>query len=106
MKGVGAHSHIGKDSAQSGRARDYYAIPIDACDSIGAHGPTEKRHQRLTLALVQGYYEISRQVDTVTIAGELGDSHQLLSEQFWHTHRINIKDAISIRAFALGEEDY
>ena len=56
-------------------------------------GVSDKQHKTLARAFELGYYDIPRGVTMEELAGDLGISHQALSERFRRAHKELIEDA-------------
>jgi len=62
----------------------------------GRYGLTDKQQDTLAEAFERGYYEIPRKTAAKDLAGELGISHQALSEQLRRAHGNLVKNAIVV----------
>jgi predicted DNA binding protein len=62
----------------------------------GRYGLTDAQHETLVAALERGYYEIPRGVDMDELSGELGISHQALSERLRRAHRTLVEEVVDI----------
>ncbi|WP_233203976.1 helix-turn-helix domain-containing protein [Halegenticoccus soli] len=70
----------------------------------GRFGLTEEQQEALTRAFEGGYYDVPRRRSLTELAGELGVSHQALSERLRRGHGNLIQNAIVIGDGAEGEK--
>lgn len=70
----------------------------------GRYGLTEEQHVALTTACQRGYFEVPRRVDLDELAGELGISHQSLSERLRRGHQALIEDTLLVGEIG-GEQE-
>ncbi|WP_049970146.1 helix-turn-helix domain-containing protein [Haladaptatus cibarius] len=61
----------------------------------GQFGLTQSQRQTLQLAHDRGYYSVPREVSAKTLAGELGVTHQSLSERLRRGHENLVKNTLA-----------
>lgn len=74
-------------------------------EPTGRYGLTEPQLEALSTALIDGYFQVPREIDQSDLADELGISHQALSERLRRATGTLIEDALLVGAVQTRRDD-